>query len=62
MESCTDKICLDFKVADINLVPLLEKSNGIKIDSFIDAGKTPESFQLKGFMEFEVKVQVKADA
>jgi hypothetical protein len=61
MEACTEKICLDFKIADINLVPLLEKRNGIKIDSFIDAGRTPESFQLKGFMEFEIKVQVKAD-
>lgn len=61
MEACTTKICLDFKVSDINLVPLLEKSGGIKIDSFIDAGKTPESFQLKGFMEFEIKVQVKVD-
>lgn len=62
MEACTEKICLDFKVSDINLVPLLEKSNGLKVDSFIEAGKTPESFQLKGFMEFEVKIQVKADA
>ncbi len=61
MEACSEKICLDFKVSDINLVPLLEKSNGVKVDSFIDAGKTPESFQLKGFMEFEVKIHVKAD-
>lgn len=61
MEACSEKICLDFKVSDINLVPLLERSNGIKIDSFIDAGKTPESFQLKGFMEFEVKIHVKPD-
>ncbi len=59
MEACTEKICLDFNVADINLVPLLEKNNGVKIDSYIDAGKTPESFQLKGFMEFEIKISVK---
>ena len=58
METCTPEICLDLKVKDINLVPLLVKENGIKINTLIDARKTPESFQLKGFIEFEVQIVV----
>ena len=54
---CNDRICLDFKVPVVNLIPLLKKGNAIKIDAYIDPEKTPKSFQLKGFIEFELKIK-----
>lgn len=54
---CNIDICLDLKVPDVNLIPLLKKGNAIKIDAFIDPKETPKSFKLKGFIEFEVKVK-----
>ena len=56
---CTQQYCLDLKVRDINLVPLLKAGNGIKIDAFIDPKEVPKTFQLKGFLEFEVKIKTK---
>lgn len=56
---CTNEFCLDFKVKDVNLVPIMKKGNGIKIDAYIDPKDVPKSFQLKGFLEFEVKIKTK---
>ena len=53
---CNNEICLDLKVPDVNLVPLFNKGNAIKIDAFIDP-KKPQVVQLKGFIEFEVKIK-----
>jgi hypothetical protein len=58
IEQCTENTCLDLKIPAVNLVPLIEKSNGIQIDSYIDVGKVPSGFQLKGFIEFEVKLDL----
>jgi hypothetical protein len=58
IEQCTESTCLDLKVSNVNLVPLIEKSNGVQIDSYIDVGKVPNGFQLKGFIEFEVKLDL----
>lgn len=58
IEPCTKDTCMDFKVPDSNLVPIFLKDNAIKLDAYIDAGKVPDSFQLKGFIEFEIKLKL----
>lgn len=56
IDTCTPQSCLELRVPDVNLVPIANKGNGLKLDAIIHAGKVPESFKLKGFVEFEVKV------
>lgn len=58
IEACQPQTCFDFKVSHLNLLPVLLKGNAITIDAFIEAGKAPESFQLKGFIEAEVKMNL----
>lgn len=59
IKPCSDDVCLDLKVPDSNLMPLLREGNAIKIDAYIDPRKAPKTFQLKGFIEFELKVPAK---
>lgn len=54
IEECNDSICLDVKVEPANLLPFLKRLNSNRIDAFVEASKIPETFQLKGFVEFEV--------
>lgn len=56
IDTCTDRSCLEIKIPDVNLIPLALKGNAVKIDGYVEAGKVPESFKLKGFVEFEVKL------
>lgn len=56
---CTVQFCLDFKVEDVNLINLVKGSNALQIDAYIDPKEVPKSFQLKGFLEFEVKIKTK---
>jgi hypothetical protein len=56
IDTCTPESCLDLNVPDVNLTPIAVKGNAIKLDAVIHAGKVPESFKLKGFVEFEIKV------
>jgi hypothetical protein len=50
---------LDVKINDENLLPLLLQGNQLDIETMIDASKIlPKSFQLKGFIEFEIKLDV----
>jgi hypothetical protein len=58
LHACDVTTCLDFKVSNVNLVPLMTRGNAIRLDTFIAADKVPGSFQLKGFVEFEVKVKL----
>lgn len=58
IEECNPSICLDLKLEKANLVPFLKKMNSNRIDAFINAGKVPETFQLKGFVEFDVGIFV----
>jgi hypothetical protein len=58
IEECNPSICLDVKVEEANLVPFLKKFNANRIDAFIDAGKVPETFQLKGFLDFEIAADI----
>jgi hypothetical protein len=56
IDECTPDSCLELRLPDVNLIPIARKGNAIKLDAVIHAGKVPESFNLKGFVEFEVKV------
>jgi hypothetical protein len=56
---CRDNICMDLQVPNVNLIPMLKKGNALKIDAYIDPKHAPKSFQLKGFLEFEVKLKAK---
>ncbi len=58
IEECSEQTCLDVKVPDVDLLPLIVKGNALKIDAYINANKAPDSFQLEGFMEFEVKLKL----
>jgi hypothetical protein len=58
IDTCTNKSCLQLKVPDINLVPIARKGNALKFNGVIFADKVPESFKLKGFLEFEVKLDL----
>jgi hypothetical protein len=56
LERCLKSNCLDLEVKDINLVPLLSKSNKIKIDTFLSVRALGSSdFKYSGYLEVEVK-------
>ncbi len=57
VDPCKNMVCLDFKPNQENLVPLLVQGNRLRIDAMLDMRRIPpESFQLKGFVEFEIKI------
>lgn len=56
IDTCTPSSCLELNVPDVNLVPIATKGNALKLEAIIHAGKVPESFNLKGFVEFEIKL------
>jgi hypothetical protein len=58
LEPCYLETCFDFKVSNENLLPLLDNTNGLQLDAYIDAKKYPDSFKLKGFIEFELKLKL----
>lgn len=58
IEECNPKICLDVKVEEANILPFLRRINSNRIDAFVDAGKVPETFMLKGFLDFEIGAHV----
>ena len=58
IEACRPDTCFDFKISELNLIPILTKGNAITIDAFIEAGKVPESFQLKGFIEADLRLKL----
>lgn len=58
MEACKPHTCLDLNVSELNLLPVLLKGNAIQIDAFIEAGKVPDSFQLKGFIEADIRMDL----
>lgn len=55
-DHCTPRSCLELNLPDVNLMPIALKDNAITLDAVIHAGKVPESFNLKGFVEFEVQI------
>jgi hypothetical protein len=63
IEECNPSICLDVKVDSANLLPFLKRveRNGVysnRIEAYIDAGKIPETFKLKGFIAFELAGEI----
>lgn len=56
IDTCTPRSCLELNIPDANLMPIALKGNAITLDAVIHAGKVPESFNLKGFVEFEVQI------
>ncbi|HXH32276.1 MAG TPA: hypothetical protein VNJ01_15860 [Bacteriovoracaceae bacterium] len=58
IEPCEEKTCLDFNVPKMNLMPVMKRANGIRLDAYLEADKVPDSFQLKGFIEFETKLKL----
>jgi hypothetical protein len=59
IEPCNDDVCMDVKVNNQNMLPMLLKGDRLRIETYIDSSKVPpKSFQLKGFIEFEVKLDV----
>jgi hypothetical protein len=45
---------MELTVPDVNLIPIAIKGNSLKFDAILHAGAVPESFKLKGFVEFEI--------
>lgn len=58
IEKCEENTCLDLEVPDNDLLPLIVQGNALKVDAYLNASKAPDSFQLEGFMEFEVKLKL----
>lgn len=59
VDQCDLDSCMDLKVNNQNMLPLLKSGNQLRIETFINSSKVPaKSFQLKGFIEFEVKLDV----
>jgi len=58
VEECSEQTCLDLEVTESDLISLINKGNALKINAYIDASRAPDSFQLKGFAEFEVKLKM----
>jgi hypothetical protein len=59
IDPCSELTCMDVKVNEENLLPLLLKGNKLNIETMVDASRVPPtSFQLKGFIEFEIKLDL----
>lgn len=59
IDTCNEDICMDVKVNEQNMMPLLLQGNKLRIETNIDSSRVPpKSFQLKGFIEFEVKLDI----
>lgn len=57
IDTCTQSSCLEVNVPHVNIVPIARKGNSLKLDALIHAADVPESFKLKGFVEFEAKIK-----
>lgn len=59
IEGCTLETCAEVKVNPINLVPMLEKSNKIKFDTYISVNELDANdFRYSGFLELEIKLEL----
>mgnify|MGYP003386957750 CR=1 FL=1 len=57
VDECTEDTCMDLKVSNQNLLPMLMTGNLLKIETQMNLAKVPsKSFQLKGYLEFEIKI------
>jgi hypothetical protein len=59
MDTCMRSNCLDLKVKEINLVPLIEKSQKINIDTYLSVRNLGNSdFKYNGFIEVEIVLEL----
>ena len=56
IDTCSEHSCLEINVPNVNIIPIATKGNAIKLEAVLRAAAVPESFKLKGFVEFELKV------
>jgi hypothetical protein len=50
--------CMDFKLSNANLLPILMRGNQLQVETQVELGSVPpRNFQLKGFVEFEIKIK-----
>ncbi len=57
--NCTSKQCMNFNVNQSNLIPLIEKSPLIKIDTFLNLNRlTKTDFEYQGLLEIEIKIDM----
>lgn len=58
-DSCTLEKCVELNVSDMDLMPLIEKSNRIKFDTFIGLKKLKYGdFKYNGFVELEITLEL----
>jgi hypothetical protein len=57
IDTCTPDSCLEVNVPNVNIVPIAAKGNSLRLDAYLKAADIPESFKLKGFVEFEAKIE-----
>lgn len=49
--------CLELDIKNVNFLPMLKTGNALRVDAYIDPKEAPKTFQLKGYIEFEVKIK-----
>jgi hypothetical protein len=58
LDTCAEGDCITLRMNKINLVPLIKNKNSIIIDAYFDVSDIPKNvFQLRGYVEFEVKLK-----
>lgn len=58
IKSCLESDCISLRINEVNLVNLLKNRKSVKIKTFLDVKDVPsEAFQLKGYVEFKIKVK-----
>ena len=56
IDTCTENSCLEVNVPNVNIIPIAIKGNALRLEAIIHAEDVPDSFKLKGFVEFEAKI------
>ena len=58
-QKCDQSLCADLDVEEYNLVPMLERSNRIRFDTYLSLKKLEmNDFQYNGYVELEVKLDL----
>lgn len=59
VDSCDQTDCITLNMNDVNLMPLFKNKRSAIIDAYLDVKDVPRDvFQLKGYIEFEVKLKL----
>lgn len=57
MIECDHTVCLDMRVPDLNVLELILRKNSIQLEAFVDVGRAPRTFSLKGYVQFEATLK-----